>query len=318
MMRLAALTALLMVGAVSLGACVFDSEGLDPGTGDGAVDLPDTSLPDMGPDTASDTKPTPICKKVPPPAGNVCSGDQIGESGTCQSGAFVRSRYCFTTAPCQGGTCFPQCTGNCLLTPCGSGEICTALFAGATLADVKYCCVTPSSKNGSKDATSSCTKNEECTSGLCNQAGNCFEPCANSSQCPSPLVCSAVRVKEGQLEFDLTGCVAGSKDAGPEAGPDAGPDAGPEAGVDSAVDSAPADAQPADAQPADAQPPDAQPPDAQPPDAQPPDAQPPDAQPPDAQPADAQPPDAQPPDAQPPDAAVTTDTSGTPDQQVAQ
>jgi hypothetical protein len=237
-------------------ACVFDSKGL-PATGDmWPADLADAYRPDK---PRADTTPTSVCSKVPAPTDNVCSfgSDPVGASGTCVSGAFERARFCFALAPCQGGTCRPMCTSDCRASPCGATEVCTALFASAAV--IKHCCVEPTAKNGNKSAEESCSKNEQCLSGLCNvKAGNCFQPCFGVGQCPQGFSCDAVEVREGKLTFNLTGCVKVAVDAGPDSVvPDSGPDSAvpdaavPDAGVpDAAVpDAAVPDAQAVDTTP---------------------------------------------------------------------
>lgn len=210
-----------LLSAVLVCGCVFDKSG--PAG-------PDAAGPDhRQPDVTSDL-PLPSNPCDPPQTGNVCrfdsQADVVGQAGTCNGNAFDEAspylRNCFSVAACNEdtGLCQPLCSADCPKQPCPKGQVCTLFFVGQT---GHRCCVAPTPLNGDKVAKDACQKNTDCQSGLCTQAGNCFQPCVG--QCQDGLECGLVVVREGDKEVTVYGCKKPTPDSGPEAGADGGTDA---------------------------------------------------------------------------------------------
>ncbi|MCA9672788.1 MAG: hypothetical protein KC503_44655 [Myxococcales bacterium] len=220
---------LVLALSLSLGGCIFNQDGtpsnVDASPAEGGSDTPldvpvdverdvseaavETS-PDMAPDVAVD----PEC--VGAPSGAVCrfgaAGDAavVGQTGSCQSGKFVRARFCFADAPCLSadGVCSTSACVPCTADSACAGGVCTALFISNQ--GVRQCCV-GSSDNGVGTFTTSCSKGDNCKSGLCTSAGHCYTACGSNADCPGGS-CGGTSLIIGGGSYTQLGCKPSSSD----------------------------------------------------------------------------------------------------------
>ncbi len=217
---------LLVLCAIYCGMCTFNNSGIngsrkDSTTQDIATQA-DVNNPiekdfsivyDSHGEQGMDIEVSAECQSNP--QGFVCHfapDDSIGESGLCVNQNFVRERYCFNDAPCnpQSGLCLPN-NGCQSCSDCNG--VCTAFVD--SLGSLLTCC-TGQTKNGSGIGTTACTTGDQCRSGICTGAGNCFENCQQISPdpCPAGSRCGTVVIKVGPVEQTVNGCVLFQPEAG--------------------------------------------------------------------------------------------------------